>query len=43
MCSPCQNGIRAGAPGAGVTMTRSCSMAAIRHVLEPSWNYIAYA
>ena len=38
MYSPCQNGIRAGAPGAGVTMTRSCSIAAIRQVVEPSWK-----
>jgi hypothetical protein len=36
MYSPCQNGIRAGAPGAGITITRSCSIAEIRHVLEPS-------
>ena len=38
MYSPCQNGILAGVPGAGVTTTRSCSIAAIRHVDEPSWK-----
>ena len=27
--SPCQKGIRAGAPGAGITMTRSCSMLSV--------------
>ena len=32
MNSPCQNGIRAGAPGAGTTITRSCSIARIRQV-----------
>jgi hypothetical protein len=34
--SPCQKGIRAGAPGAGVTITRSCSIALTRHVEDPS-------
>ena len=33
--SPCQKGIRAGAPGAGVTITRSCSVAFTRQVEEP--------
>ncbi|HEX6640354.1 MAG TPA: hypothetical protein VF215_04545 [Thermoanaerobaculia bacterium] len=38
MNSPCQNGIRAGTPGAGFTITRSCSIDAMRQVVEPSWN-----
>ncbi len=36
MYSPCQKGIRAGAPGAGRTMTRSCSIACTFQVDEPS-------
>ncbi len=34
--SPFQNGSRPGAPGAGLTSTRSGVMSSIRHVLDPS-------
>ena len=34
--SPFQNGIRAGTPGAGVTITRSCVMSSTRQLEVPS-------
>ncbi len=37
-CSPFQNGIRAGCPGAGVTMTRSWVMSTTVQLDVPSRN-----